>query len=221
MEAVKTLLGDALFAQVVEKLGTKELFLHEKGQKVMIDDGQLIPKHRLDEVIGQKKELQGLVEKSDKDLKELQKLAKGNAELTDKIETLQESSKQAKAESEKREAVLQKQFAVKESLMNAGVGDPEARDLLALRFDPQKVELDDKGRVKGFDEMVKPIKENKAFSGMFGETRFVGQEHGSGGSPSTAIATLEGQIAEAQKAGRLQDVVKLRMKITEEQNKAQ
>ena len=184
MEDLKKLLGDALYAQVAEKLGETQVFLHKKDQKVLVDDGQLIPKHRLDEVIQQKKEMEKLVKQGEEDLKELRKAAEGNAQLTRQIETLQEQGKQAKADAEKREADTRKAFALKESLMNAGVGDPEARDLLALKFDASKVELDDKGRVKGFDEMLKPIKENKALAGMFGKEIFEGPRHAEGDPPS-------------------------------------
>ena len=218
MEDVKKLLGDDLFTQVAAKLGTKELFLHEKGQKVLIDDGQLIPKYRLDEVIQQRKELQALVDQGEKDLKELKAAAEKYPALKQQIETLQETTKAAKAEAEKRETDVRKSFALKESLMNAGVSDPEARDLLALKFDVTKVELDDKGHVKGFDEMLKPIKENKTLAAMFGERRFVGPEHGQGESP-TPLNELESRLVEAQKSGKLQDVVALKMQIAEEKNK--
>jgi len=219
MEAIKALLGEVLFAQVTEKLQGKELFLHDKGQKVLIDDGNLIPKHRLDEVLESKKALQAQITQNDSDLKALKKAAEGNTDLTAQIDSLQKASKDARVAAEQNEITLKKSFALKESLMNAGVSDADARDLLALKFDPTKVELDDKGKIKGFDEMLKPIKENKAFSAMFGTQKIAGQEHGHGGLPD-ANGELSTRLEAAQKTGNLVEVVSLKRQIWEAQQNA-
>lgn len=216
MEDLKKLVGDVLYGQLVEKLGDKQIFLFDKGQTVIIDDGKMIPKHRLDEVIEQKKNLQALVDQSEKDLKSLKKAAEGNTELTGQIESLQKAAKDAKIAADQAELQIKRSFAVKEALMNAGVVDPEARDLLSLKFDASKIELDDKGKVKGFDEMVKPIKENKTFSGMFGETKIAGQQHGQGGSPTPGYE-LSTQLEAAIKDGRTLEVIALKRQIAEKQ----
>lgn len=220
MEEIKKLLGDVLYGQIVEKLGDKQLFMYDKGQSVVIDDGKMIPKYRLDEVLEQKKGLQTLLEQGEKDLKSLKKLAEGNTGLTEQIETLQKQGKDAKVAFEQAELQIKKSFALKEALMNAGVVDSEARDLLSLKFDASKIELDDKGKVKGFDDMVKPIKESKVFSGMFGETKLAGQQHGQGGSPE-AGSELSTLLDAAVKGGDLLQQIAIKRQIAEKQRLAQ
>ncbi len=216
MEDLKKLLGDVLYGQIAEKLGDKQLFLHDKGQNVVIDDGRMIPKYRLDEVIKQKESLQTLIDQSDKDMKSLKKSAEGNTELTQQIESLQKQAKEAKVTFEQSEIQIKKSFALKEALMGAGVTDPDARDLLSLKFDTSKIEIDEKGKVKGFDEMVKPVKENKSFSGMFGETKIAGQAHGLGGSPAPG-SELSTQLEQASKAGDFLQQIALKRMIAEQQ----
>ena len=220
MEEIKKLLGDVLYGQIVEKLGDKQLFMYNKGQSVVIDDGKMIPKYRLDEVLEQKKGLQTLLDQGEKDLKSLKKLAEGNTGLTEQIETLQKQGKDAKVAFEQAELQIKKSFALKEALMNAGVVDSEARDLLSLKFDASKIELDDKGKVKGFDDMVKPIKESKVFSGMFGETKLAGQQHGQGGSPE-AGSELSTLLDAAVKGGDLLQQIAIKRQIAEKQRLAQ
>ena len=220
MEEIKKLLGDVLYGQIVEKLGDKQLFMYDKGQSVVIDDGKMIPKYRLDEVLEQKKGLQTLLDQGEKDLKSLKKLAEGNTGLTEQIETLQKQGKDAKVAFEQAELQIKKSFALKEALMNAGVVDSEARDLLSLKFDASKIELDDKGKVKGFDDMVKPIKESKVFSGMFGETKLAGQQHGQGGSPE-AGSELSTLLDAAVKSGDLLQQIAIKRQIAEKQRLAQ
>ena len=220
MEEIKKLLGDVLYGQIVEKLGDKQLFMYDKGQSVVIDDGKMIPTYRLDEVLEQKKGLQTLLDQGEKDLKSLKKLAEGNTGLTEQIETLQKQGKDAKVAFEQAELQIKKSFALKEALMNAGVVDSEARDLLSLKFDASKIELDDKGKVKGFDDMVKPIKESKVFSGMFGETKLAGQQHGQGGSPE-AGSELSTLLDAAVKSGDLLQQIAIKRQIAEKQRLAQ
>lgn len=50
--------------------------------------------------------------------------------------------------------------------LEAQKANPKAIKLLLKEFALDKVELDDKGEIKGFDELVKPVKEN--YSDFFG-----------------------------------------------------
>jgi hypothetical protein len=208
MDKLKELLGD-LYEQVIAKLGTT---------KILIDDGTLIPKYRLDEVLGEKKAALEQVKKSEEDLKVLKEKASGNDSLTAQITELQRANKAAKEEFELNQLKSKKSTAVLVALMDAGVGDPAARDLLSKGIDINKVELDEAGKPKGFETVLKPIKENKAFAGMFGTSRIIGQEHIAGESPNP-ISALETKLAEAQKSGKLIEVVSLRQRIAEESAK--
>lgn len=183
MKTLLELLGQEMYDQVMTKLGDVQVFLHKKDEKVIVDDGKLIPQYRLQEVTDQKKLIQDQLDKAEKDLKDLKKLATGNEELTQKITALQDENKTIKEETVKAELQLKKSLAVKEGLMNAGVVDAEARELLLHKFDLATIELDEKGTVKEFDSKLKPIKENKTFLKLFGETKVVGKDFKEGDNP--------------------------------------
>lgn len=178
-EELKKLLGEELAKQVLEKIGDK---------KLIVNDGTYIPKHRLDEVIQERDEQKKLVEKAEKNL-ELAKEAAGNTTTLGKqIEELQRKASEEKIAFEKSTASIKKSMALQEALLNAGVLDATARKLLAKEFDVEKLEVNEANQIKGFDEMLKPIKENKVLSNLFGEVKMAGQQHGQGGSPDASLA---------------------------------
>jgi hypothetical protein len=216
-DELKKLLGDDLAAQVVAKIGTdKALHLTGKDQKVLVDDGSLIPKYRLEEVTAAKKQLEERVKGMDDDLKVLKKDAAGNAELVGKIEALQTEGKKA-AETMRMELdSIRATFVLKEALMNAGVSDPEARDLLAMKFDGVDIEFDANGKIKGFDDLVKPLKESKTLGSLFGKQVITGQQHQTGGT-LTPIGELEARLSEAVKAGNTLESISIKRQIAEQQ----
>jgi hypothetical protein len=211
MDKLKELLGDLYTEAIATKLGSA---------KVIVDDGTWIPKSRLDEVIGEKKAALELVKKHEDDLKVLKEKAAGNDSLTAQITDLQRVNKATKEEYEAKRLADAKSLAVNVALMNAGVGDPAARDLLAKSIDLAKLELDEQGKPKGFESIIAPIKGNKAFAGMFGTTVVVGQEHVHGDNPIPTTA-LEAQLAEAMKNRKLPEIVALRRQIAEAKALAQ
>ena len=221
MEELKKLLGEELFNQIIEKVGTdKSLFLHKKDQKVIVDDGSLIPKDRFNEVIEQKNSYKTLAETNEKALKELKKSAEGNTDLIKQIETLQTTTKQMKEDNEKNQLSLKKNLAVKEALLNAGVQDSEARDLLSLKFNPDKIELDEFGKLKNSEELIKPLKEG-TLKNLFGETKISGNEHNHGVNP-TPLSELQAKLSEAEKPDSkvpLAERIALKRLISEQENK--
>jgi len=181
MKTLLELLGKELHDQVVEKLGDTQVFLHTKDQKVIINDGvNFIPKHRFDELNETNKNLLAQVTKAESDLSELKKVSGDNKELHDKIKALEAENKKAKTDFEKSELSLKKSLAVKEALLNAGAIDPEARELLLAKFKLDELEIDQDGKIKDFDNKLKPIKEHKTLSSLFGENKFEGADHKEG-----------------------------------------
>jgi hypothetical protein len=211
MEELKKLLGDELFNQVTAKLAGKELLMHDKGQKFIVDDGALIPKHRLDEVIVQRDGFKSQVEQAEKDLKALKSAAKGNEELTAKIEELQEANKAAKAEAESAIRKTQTSFAVKRMLFDGGVINPDYQNLLEKEV--SDAELNQDGTVKNKDKYLTDIKAK--YAPMFGQTKISGQEHQDGETPG-ATSKLETELAEAEKTGNTLRVISLKRQIAEE-----
>lgn len=171
MNKLQELLGEELYTAFLAKIGST---------KVLIDDGSFIPKHRLDEVLAEKKDLQTQIKTYETDLSGLKEKAKGNEQLTAQITQLQAEKESAKAEALKVQTKTRKEFALKEALMNAGVTSDKARNLLSKEFDIEKLEIEESGNVKGFAELLKPIKEDKTFSSMFGQTVIKGTNHQQG-----------------------------------------
>jgi hypothetical protein len=200
---------DATVKQIVAKLGEK---------KLLIDDGKLVPQYRVKELTDEITAHKVQLKKNEDDLKELKEKAGGNAGLTEQISALQKANKQAKDEFDAAQAKAKKSTAVLVALMDGGVSDPTARDVLSKTFDIDKVELGADGKPIGFDALLKPLKENLAFKAMFGTVKMVGQEHnlGGGGEP---VSELEVQLAAAQKSGKLVEVVALKRQIAEAQRK--
>lgn len=167
---LKELLGELYTPEVAAKIGDK---------KLIVDDGKMIPAYRLTEVTKQNETLAAQVKQANADLETLKTSAKTGDELKVQIEQLQAKN----ADAEKQSLKAAKSFAVKEALMNAGATDPEARNLLIAKFDLEKIELTETGGVKGFDELVKPIKENKVLAPLFGTVSTTAPGHHEGNPP--------------------------------------
>lgn len=155
MDELETLLGTELFNQVKEKLGDK---------KLIFDDGRMIPKSRLDEVTEQKNSFKAQIDALNKDLDGLKKSVKDNEGASAKIKELQDAITAKEAES----AAITKKFAVREALKNAECKHPE---LFEGRFDLAKIEMDG-DKIKGFDDLLKPIKEQ--YVDQFGTVKVAG-----------------------------------------------
>jgi hypothetical protein len=168
-EQLKELLGEELFNQVSPKLDGKGLML--------------VTKSRFDEQ-GQKiKALQEIDAKKDLEIAELLKKSSGTEELSKKLTESQEQWKNEKLQMESKFNLDKKKFAVKDFLRSEGVEDDEAMELLMTKFDLNKVELDKDDKPINVESTIKPLKENKLFSGFFGQKQFIGQEHKKGIDP--------------------------------------
>lgn len=120
----------------------------------------MIPKERFDEVNDAKKALETQIKDRDKQLKDLEEKAKGNEELSAKIQELQDANKQAKTDYEKQLKDVQLSTAIKLALTNQ-VHDT---DLVAGLVDKTKIELNEDGTIKGgLDDQLKTLKDSKSF----------------------------------------------------------
>lgn len=187
MDKLLELLGEEKFTSLKALLG---------DVKVIVDDGNFIPKSRFDEVNQTKNSLKEQIETMNGELTKLKKLSKDNEEATSKIEALQNDIK-AK---EKDAALLSKKFAIKDALREAGATHA---DLLADKFELDKIELDG-DKIKDVENVLKPVREK--YSDMFGTAKLGGDSPKDGKTPipneykvnpwkkETLNLTLQGKI---------------------------
>lgn len=132
----------------------------EQADKVIEGFGQMIPKSRFDEINEAKKQLEQQIKDRDNQLKELQKKAEGNEELSKQIQELQEANKQAKTQYEQQLKDLQVSSAIKLAL----AGKAHDADLVAGLIDKSKIELGEDGKItKGLEEQIQSLRESKSF----------------------------------------------------------
>lgn len=132
----------------------------EQAQSVLDGFGQVIPKSRFDEVNNAKKTLEQQVADYETQLKDLQDKAKGNEDLQAEITKLQEAQQQAKTQYEQQLQEERLNAAVKLSL----AGKVQDVDIVVSLLDKAKIELDDKGAIKGgLDDQLTTLKETKSF----------------------------------------------------------
>lgn len=168
---------------ISEDLATKVLEGLSQKKITVVGEENAIPKSRLDEVIGERDGYKAQVDKINKDLEPIKQAAASVPDLQQKIQAMQTEVQQAQDKSDKAIKAGQKRLALLEGLLAGGVGDPDARELLTHRFDLEKLELDDKGKIKGFDDLLKTVKEIPALKPLFGEVRMMGPRPGEGTPP--------------------------------------
>ena len=71
-----------------------------------------------------------------------------------------------------------KEGILKEALTEAGVKNPKNLKLLLKEFDLAKLEVDEDGKIKGFEDNVKKLQED--YKPLFGEEQFGGTPPGDG-----------------------------------------
>lgn len=160
MDKLKKLLGAELFEQVEEKLGET---------KLMVDDGNFIPKSRFDQVNQEKNELKDQLKDRDSQLTELKKQVKDNEELTSKITELQELNEKTAEDYEQKLTAQKYDFALEKALAKAGAKSTKAVKALV---DLEKVKLDGEDLI-GLEEQVKSIQEEHDY--LFGGTELKGR----------------------------------------------
>lgn len=208
---LKELLGEELYDQVKGKLGDK---------KLMIDDGNFIPKSRFDEVNNQKKELKEEVDTLNKTLKtnakdfeKLQKSAQGNEELQKQLQEYQNKLNSTQTEFnntltakeqewQQREVNNRKSYAMREKLIMEHA-DPKYIDLLMKEINLDSITEND-GKFIGVDDVVSSVKSN--FDKLFGKPQVVGTGVANGLTVNNNNAGVDlDKLAEKARSGRKED----------------
>jgi hypothetical protein len=117
-----------------------------------------------------------------------------------------------KTEAAKRILDTQKKTAIQNSLRKANAAD-DAIDLLTTQFDLEKIELDEKGDIKDWESMVKPVREQR--KGLFGEV--VTQ----GGTPPNPPSGDVGNdyvanYSKARETGNMVEAIKIKQQAAKE-----
>ena len=202
------------YKQILGDLYTPEL-------ETKLKETKWIPKSRLDEVISQKSELENQlkvkddqIKQNEVDLQTLKESAKDLPELNEKIAKMQEESENIRLESEKRLIETTRNFELHKKLINDGVEDEKARNLLISELND--VSLKD-GNLVGYDDLVKPLRESNTFGNWFSKDVIKGNEHQMGEvpEPQTKLQELQTQLREAQESGNTIKSVTLIRQINE------
>lgn len=151
MEKLKEMLGEELFKQVIEKLG---------DTKLMIDDGNQIPKSRLDEVIKQKKERETQLDETQQKIKELEPLVKDNKELSEKVKKLNDDIDTSKVEYDGKVQKMDFDHRLDSDIRKAGATSESTVKAIRANLDISRISLDGENFI-GLDNQVKQLKENE------------------------------------------------------------
>jgi hypothetical protein len=154
-KTLKELLGEDLYDQVKERIGTTEII-------VVDPDNPMVPKRRLDEVIAERNRYKEQVAERDTQLADLGAKAKDHDTLRVQIAELQAKNKQAAEDYEKQLKDQRFAFAIERAVAKADARNVKA--VMAL-LDKTKISLDGENLL-GFDEQVAALKESDPY--LFG-----------------------------------------------------
>ena len=147
---LKELLGEELYSQVTEKLGDK---------KIMVDDGNFIPKSRFDQVNQAKKELEVQLKDRDTQLAELSKNNKDNENLLNQIKDLQALNKQTTTDYENKINQIQFDYALDGALTNAKSKNNKA---LKALLDMNSIKYQE-GKFEGLQEQIEALQKDASY----------------------------------------------------------
>ncbi len=147
---LKELLGEELYSQVTEKLGDK---------KIMVDDGNFIPKSRFDQVNQAKKDLEVQLKDRDTQLADLSKNNKDNEVLLNQIKDLQALNKQTTADYENKINQIQFDYALDGALTNAKSKNNKA---LKALLDMNSIKYQE-GKFEGLQEQIEALQKDASY----------------------------------------------------------
>jgi hypothetical protein len=169
MDWLKELLGEELYKQVTEKLGDK---------KLLLNDGNYIPKEKFNQVNEEKKLLSEQVAEYKKQIEETTTLLKDNEGLKAKFEALQVESKNLLELKDKEISNITKKGLILEALRNAGAGESYEK-LLIKNIDIDEAIVQD-GKLLNAEKIIEPLKTE--FKGLFIQKIIKGNEPGNPGN---------------------------------------
>lgn len=143
---LKQLLGEELYNKVTSKLGDK---------KIMVDDGNFIPKARFDKVNDQKKELETQLKTTSETIETLKKNNSDNETLQSTISEHEKTIEKLKKEAEDKDF----SYSLRDALKEAGCIDSKALEVYLTK---ENLKLED-GKIVGLEEQLNSLKESKTY----------------------------------------------------------
>lgn len=147
--SLKEKLGEELYGQVLAKLG-------EDTKIAIVSDGSYIPKGKFDEKLEEIKGYKDEIKARDEQIGTLKKAAEGHEELTNKITELENQNEAWAGQM----VATKKEFQVKMKASSLNAHD--VNDILS-KVDLDSLDLDDNGEVKGLEDVLNKIKEEKPY----------------------------------------------------------
>ena len=165
MDDIKKLLGDELYASVAAKLNGDILTLVPKGQKVFLhkdnetpiisNNGEWIPKQKMDDLNDALKAEKLLTVNSIKELETLKKSAANGADLQTTIDNMKTEAEKAQTDNDLRFTNLTKSGLVTDGLIELGATRSNAK-LLATEISLEKVEVSE-GKISNAESLFKTV----------------------------------------------------------------
>ena len=138
---------------------------------VIVEEENYIPKSKFETIRQEKKEVESQLNERDSQLETLKKQVKGNEELEQTIEGLQEQNKQLKEEYEEKVQQTKLDMAIENKLIKEKARNPKAVKALLNR---EAINLDENGEIIGLSEQLEKIKKEEDY--LFGETGLKGDD---------------------------------------------
>lgn len=150
MENLKQILGEELFSQVEAKL---------EGKKLMVDDGNFIPKSRFNEVNQAKKDLLNQLKEKDEQFNEISKKYSENKDLANELETLKNEKASLIKEYENKIKATEFNHALEGALNSAKCKNAKA---LKALLDMDSIKYQD-GKLEGLESQLNALKESDSY----------------------------------------------------------
>lgn len=159
---LKDLIKDSeLLKKVEENLNGHTVIIATKDEKYIKDDGSLVPKDKVNEIVSdrlrevteQKRVLTESKQNLERQLSELKEQTKDNDSLNQKIQSMQTQLQ----EKDKEIGSITKRATLERNLITKA--QAKYPDLVLTKIDLDKIEIENDA-IKGFDDLVKPIKES-------------------------------------------------------------
>ena len=165
VSALKSYLGDELYSQVSEKLGSVDGFT-----LIATNDGSWVPKSRLTDEINKRKPLNDTIA----DLTQKLQDATGKLAASGTLQSQVDKLTKDLADRDQTITAIKRSGKIREALDKAKARDPGVVERL---LDTSKIGEDDKGNLTGLDEQIKEMQKSSPY--LFSENS--GQHGGWGG----------------------------------------